>query len=575
VTGSARGGPALGEFLTALHDRLRPLSREDLVAVLGKHAERLPARERQAFLDIFRDPTLAPTDPRKSVGVELEARIESFAARVAAGEYAEDEGYRWDGYGWEEEETAWAPDADALFAEVGEVFVGGDLAAARAAYERLLAPFGLAGDDGGSLELWQLDSTDVPETLARYVRCVFETSPTAHRVQAVHQVFRDLAGVRALTLAEVSTTRVDPLPDLDAFVPGWIDALVAENDVLLLRDRVRLLVEAANLRGGVHALADVARRPGPHQGGVGLAWIDSLTERGRLVEARAAAELTLDLPGADGAHRARAADRLADLHARAGDTGEAVAARRRAWTLQPTRARLLALAGTSRDAGVLLETLAAEADALVPAGRAGRDRLGCELLLLAGRSRRFLSACETDSPNAFRPASPASAIALRASVEASAMALAASPTIRLVVSAARVVDSVVRVPTSWTSRSRLNVSWVPPATAIAWAPTATACSRYAVRSAPSRSAAATAGPRAPVLHRSASVVTVGWVSFTSVTTTAGMRASKRAPPEAVGFMVASWLSRAAALATHGNRGPPWTASPSRAAIRGIISGSMT
>lgn len=248
MTGSARGGPALGEFLTALHDRLRPLSREDLVAVLGKHAERLPARERQAFLDIFRDPTLAPPDPRKSVGVELEARIESFAARVAAGEYAEDEGYRWDGYGWEEEETAWAPDADALFAEVGEVFVGGDLAAARAAYERLLALFGLAGDDGWSLELWQLESTDVPETLARYVRCVFETTPTAQRVQAVYQVFRDLAGVRALSLAEVSTTRVDPLPDLGAFVPGWIDALVAENDVLLLRDRVRLLVEAANLR---------------------------------------------------------------------------------------------------------------------------------------------------------------------------------------------------------------------------------------------------------------------------------------------------------------------------------------
>ena len=84
MTGSARGGPALGEFLTALHDRLRPLSREDLVVVLGKHAERLPARERQAFLDIFRDPTLAPPDPRKSVGVELEARIKSFAARVAA-----------------------------------------------------------------------------------------------------------------------------------------------------------------------------------------------------------------------------------------------------------------------------------------------------------------------------------------------------------------------------------------------------------------------------------------------------------------------------------------------------------
>lgn len=398
MTGSARSGPALGEFLTALHDRLRPLSREDLVAVLGSHAERLPARERQAFLDIFRDPTAVPTEPGKSAAVELEARIESFAARVAAGEYAEDEGYRWDGYGWEEEETAWAPDADALFAEVGEVFVGGDLVAARAAYERLLATFGLVGDDGWSLDLWQLESTDVPETLARYVRCVYETTPVAQRVQAVHQVFRDLGGVRAVTLAEVSTTRVDSLPDLDAFVPGWIDALLTEGDPPPLRHRVRLLVEAAILRGGVDALADVTRRPGPHQGGVALAWIDSLTDQGRLVEARAAAEETLDLPGADHVHRAMAADRLADLLAHAGDTLAAVAARRRAWALQPDRTRLLALAGTSRDAGVLLETLAAEADELARAGRAAPDRLGCELLLLAGRLDEAVAALAGSPP---------------------------------------------------------------------------------------------------------------------------------------------------------------------------------
>ncbi len=394
MAGSARGGPALGEFLTALHDRLRQLSREDLVAVLGTHAERLPARERQAFLDSFRDPTAMPTGPGRSVGVGLVARIESFAARVAAGEYADDEEYRWDGYG-SAETAEWVPDAEGLFADVGEVFVAGDLVTARAAYERLLAPFGQA-NDGWTLELWQLESTDVPEMLARYVRCVFETTPVAQRVQAVHRVFREHAGGRALTLADVSTTRVDRLPDLDDFLPEWIDVLLTENGLPSLRDRVRLLAEAAILRGGVEALADVVRRPGSHQGGVGLAWIDALTEQGRFVEARASAEEVLDLPGADAVHRAEAADRLAVLHARAGDTEAAVVARRRAWTHQPTRARLLALAGTSRDAGVLLETLEMEAHALTAAG-AGRDRLGCELLLLAGRLDEAVAAL-TGSP---------------------------------------------------------------------------------------------------------------------------------------------------------------------------------
>lgn len=399
VTGYARGGPALGEFLTALQDRWRSLSREDLVALLGEHAERLPVRERQAFLDIFPDLAAGPMAPGRSAGVGLPGRIEAFAARVAAGEFADDEEYRWDTFGPSDEEYApWVADAEALFAEIGEVFVAGDLVAARAAYELLLAPFGLTDDDGWSLELWRLEVTDVPETLARYVRCVYETTPANQRPQAVHRAFVQVPGGWALTLADVSTSRVGGLPDLDVFLPGWIDALLAESGFPSARDRVRLLVEAATLGGGVNMLADVARRPGPHQGGVALAWIDALTELGRHVEARAAAAEALDLPGADGVHRAEAADRLAHLLSLEGATHAAVGARRHAWTTHPTRARLLALAGTGQDAGVVLETLAAEADMLDTAGPAGVVRLDCELLLLAGRINEAVAALAGSEP---------------------------------------------------------------------------------------------------------------------------------------------------------------------------------
>jgi hypothetical protein len=179
-----------------------------------------------------------------------------------------------------------------------------------------------------------------------------------------------------------------PLPDLEAFLPGWIDHLLTQTETRPVRDRVRLLTEAATLAGGVDALTDLAARPGPHQGGIGLARIDALTAAGRQEVARAAARETLDLPDADAAHRAEAADRLADLEATLGDPDAAVQARRRAWTCQPTRGRLLAMAATSTAAGVLPETLAAEADAVTanaaPSG-SGPGRLGCALLLLAGR----------------------------------------------------------------------------------------------------------------------------------------------------------------------------------------------
>ena len=402
-----QAGPALGEFLTALHDRWRSMSRDELVAVLGTHAERLPVRERQAFLDIFVGPgaDAAPTAPGRRVGVDLMARIAAFKARVAAGEYAGDDdgGYHWDGYGWADEESAaWVPDAESLFADIGDVFVAGDLVAARTAYESLLEPFLRGGDDDWPLELWQLESTDVPEMVARYVRCVYETTPADQRVDAVLRAFLELPEERALSLAEVSATRVDALPDLDAFLPGWIVGLLTASGFPSVRDEVRLLAEAAAMHGGADALADLARRPGRHQGGIGVVWIDALTAGGCLSDARAAAEEVIDLPGVEAVQRAKAADRLAHLLGHEGDTSAAVTARRRAWTTHPTRARLLALAATCQGAGVLVQTLAAEADALelawTSSGRTGPDRLGCELLLLAGRLDAAIAALTDASP---------------------------------------------------------------------------------------------------------------------------------------------------------------------------------
>jgi hypothetical protein len=367
------------------------------VAVLVAHAERLPVSHRQGFLDIFPDPATAPTGPARTSRADLLAGIDEFSARVAAGEYADDEGYYRDRYGWVDEEAAtWVPDAEALCAAIGAVFVAGDLDTAREAYERLLAPFGHGGDEDWSLELWQLESTDVPETLARYLRSVYETTAAGGRAAAVHRAWLDLPSHWPLSLALLSGTRRDPLADLDGFLPGWIDCLLTETETRPLRDRVRLLAEAATMSGGVDGLAVLARRPGPHQGGIGLASIDALAAVGRLEDARAAARETLDLPDADPAHLAEAGDRLADLEGRQGDPSAAVRARRRAWTSQPTRRRLLALAATSMDAGVLPETLAAEA--LTVAGKAGPDRLGCELLLLAGRLDQATAALPGSDP---------------------------------------------------------------------------------------------------------------------------------------------------------------------------------
>jgi hypothetical protein len=195
------------------------------------------------------------------------------------------------------------------------------------------------------------------------------------------------------TLRDIDATRQDDLPDLPAFLPDWIDHLLAETAQPSPEHRNRLLAEAAALHRGVDGLADLAHLPGPHVGSLYLAWIDALATADRLEEAADAAREALALPSADITHRAAAADRLAEVTTHLTDLAGAVEARRRAWQTEPTRRRLLALVTTGQAAGSLAETLDAEAEAAT-----GTDRLTCELLLLAGHMDRAVAALTGSNP---------------------------------------------------------------------------------------------------------------------------------------------------------------------------------
>jgi hypothetical protein len=405
TTARRSAGPALGEFLTALRSRLDALSPEGVAAALVAHAERLPVASRQAFLDIFPEPHERPTAPDAPASGEallaevLLADVAAFAARAAAGEFAEDDDWydRYDRrHDWEDDGggSAWVEEADALFAAAGEAFICGKLDLAREAYGRLLEVFGNTDGNGPLLETWRLEVTDVDEALARHVRSVYETTTLQDRATAVHRAFLNLPWCPSPpTLHDVAATRQDGLPELPAFLPGWIDRLLAETTRPSPGHRNRLLAEAAVLHRGVDGLADLAHLPGPHAAGLHLAWIDALATADRLEEAADAAREALALPSVDTPHRATAADRLAEVTTRLADLAGAVEARRQAWQTEPTRRRLLALVTTAQAAGTRDETLDAEARAAT-----GTDRLSCELLLLAGHLDRAVAALAGSDP---------------------------------------------------------------------------------------------------------------------------------------------------------------------------------
>jgi hypothetical protein len=393
-----------------LHSRLAALPPEEVTAALVAHAERLPVANRQAFLDIFPEPHGRPVAPGTAsqggalpagaiLAEMLLADIAAFAARAAAGDFTEDDDWddRWDDRdGWDDEgcDLSWVEEADALFAATGEAFVSGQMDLARQAYGQLLDAFGTAHGNGPVLQAWQLETTDVDEALARHLRAVYETAPLQHRAAAVHRALVALPWCLCPpTLRDIDATRQDDLPDLPAFLPDWIDHLLAETAQPSPEHRDRLLAEAAALHRGVDGLADLAHLPGPHTGSLYLAWIDALATADRLDEAADAAREAMALPSADITHRAAAADRLAEVATQLTDLAGAVEARRRAWRTEPTRRRLLALVTAGQGAGSLAETLDAEAEAAT-----GTDRLTCELLLLAGHLDRAVATLTGSNP---------------------------------------------------------------------------------------------------------------------------------------------------------------------------------
>lgn len=401
---SARLG--LGPFLGELDARLRALPADELRARLLTHAERLPGRERDVFLAIF---TAGPSDAEVESGHSgtegddgLLSDIASFVESVRSGAYYE--GWGWDPDLHEERafgDESWADEMDALFEGAAGAFLAGGLDLAREAYGHLLNVLLLEQEDGafcGPAAPEEMLQTDVAEAKARYLRALYETTAAPERaarlaaeVAALHYV----GG--AIRLSRVAETRRDDLPDLDDFLPGWIE-LVAAGEGLLGTEGRLLLTEAVELQRGSGGLAELAREPGRDQPELFLAWVDALAREGRDEDAAAACREALERLEPLGEVRARIAERLVPLAARQGDGDAVLEARRAAWRASPSTQRLLELVDTATALAVVEEVLATEADLVGQRGAGGNDRLACELLLLAGRVEPALAFLRAAAP---------------------------------------------------------------------------------------------------------------------------------------------------------------------------------
>jgi hypothetical protein len=288
-----------------------------------------------------------------------------------------------------------ADEMDWLFSGAADAFVTGDLTLAREAYGRLLS---LLQDEGdgfcGPDTPEEMLETDVGEARARYLRALYETAPLPERPERLAEELARLAFVGGgVTLRQIAEARRPALPDLDAFLPRWIERAEADD-----RLGVKLLIEAVELERGSAGLAALARERGVREPEIFVAWADVLAGEGRLDSAAAACREALAALEPEGEPRAVIAERLAELAERQGDGETVLEGRRAGWRASPSRARLLAMVEAAAVLDRVPEVLGAEADALEQGVTAASPRLACELQLLSGRLAPALVLLEAAPP---------------------------------------------------------------------------------------------------------------------------------------------------------------------------------
>ncbi|MBI2705174.1 MAG: hypothetical protein HYX32_07795 [Actinobacteria bacterium] len=402
--------PTTKDQLLALSALLDTMTEQQLRVAIVDIATRASAADRQKLLGWFEQQVAASQPPEPSVLSD----VRSFVQRAGNGEFDSGTYDDWDSrYGsyrdrrdywhdddyydsYDEPDTEWTYEFEALASEADLVFRSGDLETARMAYGPLLAV--LTGDNWGErVEPMSAVDVDLSTMLSRHLRAVYEVTDLEHRAAALLteiETLDDLVPTDTVSLAAIIKARRNKLRDLDDFLPRWIDALRSNAIVPFQSTADELLIEAAAMQSGADGLRDLAETDGQRNTDFWLAWVEKLAADGRTDDAISAMHEALEQL-TDTATQAAVCDRVASTVQATGPSG-AAELRIMAFEISPSYARLCLVAeATSADR--LDEALATQANRLTLAGSgpagAGDPRhtdvlLTVALLLATGQGDR-------------------------------------------------------------------------------------------------------------------------------------------------------------------------------------------
>jgi hypothetical protein len=341
---------SLKSFWEAVEQRLAAYSADELRAILRAMAQEIPPTERQAFLARLKP--MAETTAVVQQALRQEDLLADIAdlthelkAEMERAEYWE-ERHGWDEY--YDEEDSLGPYEDfvepliALFDRTDAVFDYGNYTLAHAAYQKLFAVLDLDDGYGRGVSAGDLQSVDIGEACARYLRAAYEIEPPAHRPRVLFeqmwQVQLRLARPRPV-LEDIIQISPKPLPDQGQFLSDWVAFLRGQSG----NDADGWLREAVRLSQGTRGLEELARAEGKKRPRAYLDWLTALEREGKHREVLAAAQEALQTLPDKLPIRAAIADYLCTAAAKLNETDTLRPGRWEAFVAKPTLVRLLDL----------------------------------------------------------------------------------------------------------------------------------------------------------------------------------------------------------------------------------------
>lgn len=352
----------LKAFWEAVEHRLAACSADELRMIVRAMARQTLPTERQAFLDALHAVEETADGVQQAIRQEsLLTDIDDLARELQAEAKRADSREERYGYGYrddDDEEDHLGPyeqfiePLTALFERVEAIFDRGNLSLACAAYEKLFTLCEYEDDYGRGVGVNDLESLDVGEARARYLRAVYETTPLPRRpkilAEQMQQVQSWVGGSRPMLddLVQVSPRR---LPDREQFFADWIAFLRQRTD----RESDAWLREALRLSQGTQGLEALARTEGNKRPRAYLDWFAALEREGKHREILAAGMEALQTMSPSLPLRAAIADRVCAAAAHLHETQALRSWRWEAFAAKPTLARLLdlwdvAASGTDR-----------------------------------------------------------------------------------------------------------------------------------------------------------------------------------------------------------------------------------